>query len=168
MFKLTTERLILREINDDDASFILALLNDPGFIRYIGDRAVRTVDDARAYIHNGPVASYAQNRFGLWRVAQADVDIPIGMCGLIKRPGLPDPDIGYAYLPEFRGKGYAIEAAAAVLAFARDTLKLERVLGITSMDNDRSGKVLERIGLRRDGIVQLPDGSECRLYSIDC
>lgn len=167
MFKLTTERLTLRELTDNDAPFILALLNDPDFIRTIGDRAVRTLDDARAYIRNGPVASYAQNGHGLWRVALAGADTPIGMCGLIKRAGLPDPDIGYAYLPEFRSKGYAVEAAAATLAFARDNLKLARLLGITSMDNDRSGKVLERIGLRRDGEVRLPDGAECNVFSID-
>lgn len=167
MFKLTTERLTLRELNDADAAFILALLNDPDFIRNIGDRAVRSLDDARAYIRNGPAASYAQHGHGLWRVALADGDIPIGMCGLIKRAGLPDADIGYAYLPEFRGKGYAVEAAAAALAFARDGLKLTRLLGITSMDNERSGRVLKCIGLRPDGEVRLPDAAECLLYAID-
>lgn len=140
MFNLATERLTLRQLNDDDAPFILTLLNDPDFISYIGDRAVRTLDDARAYIRNGPVASYAQHGYGLWRVAQAGIDTSIGMCGLINRAGLPDPDIGYAYLPEFRGKGYAVEAAAATLAFARDRLKLTRLLAITSMDNGRSAK----------------------------
>jgi [ribosomal protein S5]-alanine N-acetyltransferase len=167
MFKLTTTRLTLRELNDDDAPFILTLLNDPDFIRFIADRGVRSLDDARAYIRNGPVASYAQHGHGLWRVAIADADTPIGMCGLIKRAGLPHPDIGYAYLPEFRGQGYAVEAAAAALAFARDSLKLTRLLGITSMDNDRSGRVLNRIGMRRDGEVRLPDGAECILYAID-
>lgn len=167
MFKLTTERLALREFSDEDAPFVLALLNDPDFIRHIGDRDVRTLDDARAYLRNGPMASYAQHGYGLWRVALAGDDTPIGMCGLIKRAGLPDPDIGYAYLPEFRGRGYAVEAAAAALAFARDGLRFRRLLGITSMDNDRSGRVLERIGLRRDGEVRLPDGAECLLYAID-
>ncbi len=167
MFKLTTERLALREFGDEDAPFVIALLNDPDFIRHIGDRDVRTLDDARAYLRNGPMASYAQHGYGLWRVALADDDTPIGMCGLIKRAGLPDPDIGYAYLPEFRGQGFAVEAAAATLAFARDRLRFRRLLGITSMDNERSGRVLEGIGLRRDGEVRLPDGAECLLYKID-
>lgn len=128
---------------------------------------MRSLDDARAYIRNGPAVSYAQHGHGLWRVALAGTDTPIGMCGLIRRAGLIDADIGYAYLPEFRGHGYAAEAAAAALAFARDTLKLARLLGITSMDNDRSGRVLERIGLHLEGEVRLPDGTNCLLYAID-
>lgn len=168
MFTLTTERLTLRELTPEDAPFILELLNDPDFIRYIGDRGVRTRDDARGYITNGPVKSYAANGFGLLRVALTSDDTPVGMCGLIRRAGLPEPDIGFAYLAVHRGQGYATEAAAAVLDHARSVLGIKRVLGITTRDNDRSGNVLRKIGLRNAGEVTLPDDDEAlTLYAID-
>lgn len=168
MFTLTTERLTLRELTPEDAPFILELLNDPDFIRYIGDRGVRTRDDARAYIANGPAKSYAANGFGLYRVALRAEDTPIGMCGLIRRAGLPEPDIGFAYLAVHRGHGYATEAAAAVLDHARNALGIKRVLGITTHDNDRSGNVLRKIGLRNAGEVTLPDDDEpLTLYAVD-
>jgi [ribosomal protein S5]-alanine N-acetyltransferase len=165
---LTTDRLTLREFTPDDAPFVLELLNDEDFIRFIGDRSVRTHDDARAYIVNGPVKSYATNGFGLYRVALRVGDTPIGMCGLIRRPGLPEPDIGFAFLAAQRAHGYATEAATAVLDYARTALGITRVLGITTRDNERSGNVLRKIGLRNAGEVVLPDSDETlTLYAAD-
>ena len=116
----------------------MRLVNDPDWIRYIGDRGVRTEDDARAYLERGPIAMYARQGFGLWRVARRDDDEPVGMCGLIKRDTLPDVDIGFAFLPAYRGLGYAAEAAAATLALASTRYGLTRVVAIASPDNDRS------------------------------
>ena len=136
MSLLETQRLIIRELNVDDAQFILTLLNEPSFLRYIGDKKVRNLDDARRYILSGPVASYERHGFGLFRVELKDSHIPIGMCGLLKREELPDPDIGFAFLPDFWNRGYALEAAAAVLNYARQRLKLDRILAIVNPDND--------------------------------
>ena len=162
---ITTERLRLRWLCDDDAPFMLALLSDPDFLRFVGDRGVRTVDDARAYIVNGPMASYQHFGFGLYLALRADDDTPVGICGLLKRPELEDVDIGYALLPAFRGRGYAREAAAAVLAHARDTHGLHRVVAIVRPENASSVRVLEQIGMRHERLVQLTaDGPESALF----
>jgi len=151
---IETERLVLRRLTTDDAAFILELLNDPAFLRYIGDKGVRTDADACRYIATGPMASYERHGFGLYRVELKDGGEPIGMCGLLKRDYLPDVDIGFALLPAYRSKGYTLEAASAVLAHARDTLGLERVLAITSPDNVASIGLLERLGFRFDRMAR--------------
>jgi RimJ/RimL family protein N-acetyltransferase len=163
---LETDRLVLRRLAPDDAAFILDLLNDPAFIRFIGDKGVRNVDDARKYILNGPVASYEQFGFGLYAVDLKESNVPIGMCGILKRDTLPHPDIGFAFLPAYWNKGYAFESASAVMTYARDTLKLDRVLAITSPDNEASAKLLGKIGLRFDGTIELSeDAPEVKLFT---
>jgi RimJ/RimL family protein N-acetyltransferase len=160
MTVLETQRLSLRELTADDAQFILKLLNEPSFLRYIGDKQVRNLEDARQYILNGPVASYERNGFGLYLVELKESYTPIGMCGFLKREELPDPDIGFAFMPEFWNKGFAFEAAAALLKDGRERLRLQRVLAITSLDNDPSIKLLQRLGLRFERVVQLSANSE--------
>ncbi len=154
---IETERLILRELTTEDASFIFELLNDPSFIRYIGDKGVKCVEDAHQYILTGPVESYHQNGYGLYLVILKSIEKSIGLCGLVKRPTLPDADIGFAFLPTYRSKGYAYEAAAAVLSYGQGVLGLKRVLGITLPENNSSIKVLRKIGLRYDRMVRLKD-----------
>lgn len=166
MTVLETERLSLRELTVDDAEFILTLLNEPSFLRYIGDKKVRNLDDARQYILNGPVASYERHGFGLNCVELRESHTPIGMCGLLKRDELPDPDIGFALLPDFWNKGFAFEAAEVVLKDACERLKIQRILAITSLDNDASIDLLQRLGFRFDEVVQLsPNGEQLRLFS---
>ena len=158
MIVLETKRLILRQFNVDDAPFILTLLNEPSFLRYIGDKKVRTHDDARQYILNGPQASYTQHGFGLYQVELKHYRTPAGMCGLLKRDELPEPDIGFAFLPDYWNKGLAFEAASAVLNDARERLKLDRLLAIVNPDNDASIKLLEKLGFsfeRMHGDVKL-------------
>jgi len=166
MIVLETERLILRRLNPQHAPFILTLLNEPSFIRYIGDKKVRTLEDAAQYILNGPVASYERHGFGLNLVELREPCTPIGMCGLLKRDELPDPDIGFAFMPDFWNKGYAYEAAAAVMKDARERLKLERILAITTPDNEASIKLLQRIGLRFERVIKMSeDAAELFLHS---
>lgn len=166
MTVLETERLSLRKLTVDDAEFILTLLNEPSFLRYIGDKKVRNLDDARQYILNGPVASYERHGFGLNCVELRESHTPIGMCGLLKRDELPDPDIGFALLPDFWNKGFAFEAAEAVLKDARERLKIQRILAITSLDNDASINLLKRLGFKFEEVVQLsPDRESLRLFS---
>jgi len=165
---LDTERLRLRHFTNDDAEFVLGLLNEPSFLRYIGDKRVRNLDDARQYIANGPIASYERNGFGLYLVELKEDCAPIGMCGLIKRDGLPDPDIGFAFVPEYWSRGYAVEAAAAVMKYARDTFRLNRILAITSLDNEASGRLLAKIGFRLERTIKLSeDGEELKLFVSD-
>ena len=162
MTVLETERLSLRKLTVDDAEFILALLNEPSFLRYIGDKKVRNLEDARQYILNGPVASYERHGFGLNCVELRESHTPIGMCGLLKREELPDPDIGFALLPDFWNKGFAFEAAEAVLKDARN---LPRILAITSLDNEASINLLQRLGFRFERVVQMtPEGEQLRLF----
>lgn len=162
---LETDRLIVRPITFDDAPFILTLLNEPSFLRYIGDKQVRTVEDARQYILNGPVASYERHGFGLCLMELRESNTPVGMCGILKREELPDPDIGFALMPDFWNKGLAFEAAAAVLKDARERLKLNRILAITSLDNDASINLLERLGFSFEEIIQLAsDREQVRLF----
>ena len=168
MTVLETERLSLRKFTVDDAQFILRLLNEPSFIRYIGDKQVRNLEGAEAYILNGPVASYERNGFGLYLVALRESYTPIGMCGFLKREELPEPDIGFAFVPEFWSKGFAFEAAAALLRDARERLKLQRILAITSLDNEASIKLLERLGFRVERVTQLAaDLEPVKLFAAD-
>ena len=160
MIVFETERLILRRLSTDDAEFILGLLNEPSFLRYIGDKGVRNLDDARHYILTGPVESYERNGFGLYLVELKEARLPIGMCGLVKRDGLTDADVGFAFLPAYWSKGYAVESASAVLAYAREVLALKRILGITLPDNQSSIKVLKKIGLSFEQMVSLSEDRE--------
>lgn len=165
---LETDRLILRKLTLDDAEFILKLLNEPSFLRYIGDKGVRNLDDARRYILNGPVDSYERNGFGLYLVELKENGIPIGISGLVKRDTLPNPDIGFAFLPAYWSKGYAVESAAAVMSYARKVLGLDRILAITSPDNDASEKLLGKIGLRFERMISLSgDEPEVKLFTSD-
>lgn len=160
MTLIETARLRLRQMNRADAPFILELLNDPAFIRFIADRGVRTIADAEQYIINGPLTSYQRNGFGLYIVELKVNGTPIGMCGLIRRDGLEDVDIGYALLERFRAQGYASEAAAAVLDYGRDTVGLKRIVAITSVDNDNSINVLKKLGFKFEKLVTLPGSEE--------
>lgn len=164
---LATERLVIRLIDEADAPFIVELLNEPSFIRNIGDRKVRTVDDAREYIRKGPQASYARNGFGLWLVELTESGTPIGICGLLKRDTLDAPDIGFAYLPAFQSKGYGYEAARAVLDHARTVLDLSRILAIVNADNEPSARLLEKLGMRFERMAQVSDGEpSLRLFAL--
>lgn len=166
MIVLETERLVLRRLSTHDAEFILRLLNEPSFLRYIGDRGVRTLEDARAYIAKGPIDSYDRHGFGLFLVSQKEDGAPIGMCGLLRRDALPDVDVGFAFLPAFWGKGYAFESAAAVLSYGREVLGLVRIVAITSPDNEGSIRVLSKLGMRFEGMIRLADSEpEVRLFA---
>ncbi len=157
---LETERLILRQMRIEDAEFIFELVNEAAFIRNIGDKSVRTLDDARNYILNGPVASYAKFGFGLYLVELTETGKAIGICGLLKRDSLEDVDIGFALLERFRRKGFAYESAAAVMKYGGDTLGLKRIVAITSPDNEGSMRVLEKIGLRFEKMIRMPGSNE--------
>ena len=164
---LHTQRLVLDELETDrDAGFILALLNEPGFLENIGDRGVRDLAGARTYIEEGPLASYAGYGYGLWRACQRDGGRPVGLCGLVKRDGLKDPDIGYAFLASVWGRGYASEAARACLDHARRALRLGRIVAITTPGNTASQAVLKKIGLKAEGVVRLPGNDEDSAYFV--
>lgn len=164
---LETERLILRRFTLDDTDFILDLLNQPSFIEFIGDKGVRTVEDARGYLRNGPIASYETNGFGMYLVELKDGQVPIGMCGLIQRDWLNDPDVGFAFLPEFGSKGYAFESARAVLDHGRDVLGMKRVVAMTALDNAASIKLLGKLGFRFEEVIRFPeDGEKVRLFAL--
>lgn len=164
----TTARLSLREIHGGDAPFILTLVNDAAWLRFIGDKKVRTASDARRYIETGPAKMYAQRGFGLWLVERRDDGVPIGMCGLIKRDALPDVDLGFALLPAHRGNGYASEAAQAAIDFACERLGLARIVAITSPDNADSVRLLGRLGFRFERMLRLADdASAVRLYAAE-
>jgi RimJ/RimL family protein N-acetyltransferase len=157
---LDTERLSLRWLDLGDAAFIRRLVNEPSWLRYIGDRGVRTDDDARRYLEKGPLAMYAGSGFGLYLVETRSTREPIGMCGFVKRETLPDVDLGFAFLPEYWGRGYAFEAAAATMAFGGSTLGLKRVVAITAQDNRASIRLLERLGFRFERLLRLGDDAE--------
>jgi len=168
MSVIETERLILRKLSTDDAKFILDLLNQPSFIHFIGDRGVRNLEDARQYILKGAVTSYERFGFGLYLTLLKEDQVPIGICGLVKRDTFKDADIGFAFLPQYWSMGYAFESASAVLAYATNVLGLKQVLGITTPDNQRSIHVLEKIGLKFEKMVRLPkDDVELKLFVLE-
>jgi RimJ/RimL family protein N-acetyltransferase len=168
MHILDTERLRLRTIDEDDAPFYLSLLNSAPFIANIGDRGVRTLAAAREAIASGPMAMQAARGHSIYLVELKASGEAIGMSGLIKRDTLDDVDLGYGFLPPHFGRGYASEAARALLVHARREVGLRRLLAITSPDNAASHALLLKIGMRCEGMVKLtPDDAGTRLYAID-
>ena len=159
---LETDRLRIREFSTQDASFIIELLNSPGWLQYIGDRHVHTEEQAIAYLQNGPIKSYAQNGFGLWMVALKEANTPIAMCGIIRRDFLEHPDIGFALLPSFMGQGYAFEMASAVLAYATTQLQLAKLCAIVLAENEHSIKLLNKLNFRPQSTIVYP-GTEDEL-----
>ncbi len=161
---LKTKRLVLREFCLADAAFILELLNEPAWLRFIGNKKIKTLEDARTYLTNGPIQSYAENGFGLYAV---DLDgVAIGMCGLIRRDTLPDVDVGFALLTRFAGQGFATEAARATLELGYGKLGLARIIAITHPENSASIHVLEKIGLKLEKRVRLPDSESDSLVFV--
>lgn len=161
---LETDRLILRWLTPDDAAFILELLNEPAWIRYIGDKGVRTLDDAKNYILTGPMKMYSQFGFGLFLVERKEGSSPIGMCGLIKRDTLDNVDIGFAFLSRYQTHGYGFESASATLKYGYEQLDMERILAITSLDNHACSRLLEKIGMKYEGTIFL-DKEELKLFA---
>lgn len=145
---IQTERLNLRPLTVDDAAFYLKLVNEPSFLENIGDKGVRDLDGARAALLAGPIEMQERLGYSLWLVSRKDDGAAIGMCGLIRRDTLPATDIGYAYLPDYWGQGYAWEAAQAAAAYGRDVVGLERLLGIVSPSNTASSQLLKKLGMR--------------------
>ncbi len=165
-YVLETNRLRLRRLTLNDARFILALLNEPSFLQNIGDKRVRSIEDARSYLINGPIASYRRYGYGLYAVERKDSQVVMGICGLVRRDGLEETDLGFAFLPFFWGRGYAVEAASAIMTQAREEIGLRHVVAITVPENHRSIRVLEKVGLRFQKMIRLSEeGEALRLYS---
>ncbi len=160
MVVIETERLNLRWLNDRDVEFILDLLNQPSWLEFIGDRGVRNLDDARAYINDGPLAMIRQHGFGLYLAEVKSSGKAIGMCGLLKRETLDDVDIGFAFHPDFWGQGYAKEAAAACVEYAQDKLGLDRLVAITMPTNQASIALLKAVGMQYQKDISLGGGDE--------
>jgi [ribosomal protein S5]-alanine N-acetyltransferase len=161
-----TARLVLRRLSLDDADFIVALLNDPAWLEFIGDRGVRTAEGARSYLEKGPMAMYARHGFGLYCVERKADGVPIGICGLIRREGLDDVDLGFAFLSAHRAQGYALESAS--VALAKSAFGLDRIVAITLPANRDSIRLLEKIGFRFERMVRLPkDKEENMLFACD-
>ena len=154
---METERLLLREITLGDAPFMLDVLNDPGFLENVGDRQIRTLSDAEQYITDRIRASYEQYRFGFYKMVAKESGEEVGICGLVKREYLELPDVGFAVLERFCGRGYAGEAAKAVLQYASDVLGLTRIAGVTRPDNATSRHLLEKLGLRYERMTPVPN-----------
>ena len=161
---LETERLRLRRVTEDDAEFVMRLLNEPSYLAHIGDKGVRTLDDARGYIRGNPMATYARHGFGMDAVELRDGTV-VGMCGLLKRDHLEHPDLGYSFLPEHWGQGYAVEAARGVLRHAHEVLGLATVYAVTNLDNHASARVLERSGFVAGDVIPWTGGEQVRLFS---
>ncbi|MES1221367.1 MAG: GNAT family N-acetyltransferase [Bacteroidota bacterium] len=160
MVILKTDRLSISHLTLTDASFILELVNSPGWLQFIGDRGIKDITAAENYILNGPIASYEKYGHGLYLVALQENDMAVGICGIIKRDTLEHADIGFAFLPQCSGKGYAYEAASAVLKYAREILELKKILAITLEANHRSVKLLIKIGLVFEKKISFPPNDE--------
>jgi RimJ/RimL family protein N-acetyltransferase len=166
MIILETKRLRIREFERSDAAFILELLNEPAWIKFIGDKKVHNLEDAREFIENILRPSYKKNGFGLFLAQLKNTKEPVGMSGLVNRPGLNDIDIGFSILARHRRNGYAFESSKAMLAYAKNTLKIKKVVAITHIENTASGRLLEKLGLSFDSVIDLSeDGKDlCNLF----
>jgi [ribosomal protein S5]-alanine N-acetyltransferase len=161
---LTTKRLGLRKLALSDAEFVIELVNDPDWLRNIGDKNVHSIADAERYLTNGPMSLYEKHGVGLWAVVLTESGLPIGMCGLVKRDALEDFDLGFAFLPAYRGKGYASQG---VLQFVKEVMKLKRLAAIVNRDNAPSVKLLVKLGFELTGELQLPgETNSVNLYFV--
>ncbi len=161
-----TSRLLLREFSTEDAAFFLELVNEPAWLRFIGDRGIRTLEAARDYVLKGPMEMYARLGFGLWLVELRADGTPVGICGLLKRETLDDIDLGFAFLAAHRRKGYALESARATMAYAKSSLGMDRLVAITSPDNEGSQYLLEKLGFSFERTLRLSDKApEVNLYA---
>ncbi len=160
VFGIETGRLRLRWLTLDDADLMLAVWNDPAFVRYVGDRGIRTLEEAREEMAENALSLYENHGFGPYRMALKDSDTPVGICGLFRRDGLEDPDIGYSVLPAFCGKGYAFEAASAVIDYASNELGLRRLVAIIAPDNEPSLGLIRKLGLRFERMHRMEDDEE--------
>ncbi|MEA3285961.1 MAG: GNAT family N-acetyltransferase [Candidatus Marinimicrobia bacterium] len=166
MFILNTSRLKLRQIHLSDADFMLELLSSPSWKEYIGDRKVNSIAEAEAYILSKVIPSYEKFGFGFYMIITRADQTRIGICGLIRRAGLEDADIGFALLPAFEGRGFALEAAQAMLDYGIKVHALERIVAITVNHNRRSITLLEKLGMNYEKMIKLPDDNEpLMLYS---
>lgn len=163
---LETERLRLREITVDDAEFIHGLMNDPDYLRFIGDKGVKTVADAERFLANIAIKSYADNGFGHYVVELKSSGEPMGTAGYVKRDELDDPDIGFAFLPQFRKHGYAFEASKAILGYGVETLGFKTIAAIATQDNEASAKLLAKLGLEFQRLIEMPNGGTLKLFAI--
>jgi len=165
---LETDRLMLRNIEPDDAAFMLDLVNQPTYHKYIGDKGVRTITDAKNFINNVVSKSYVENGFGHYVIElKGEAKIPIGTCGFVNRASLDDPDVGFALLPQYEKKGYAFEAADAVMKYGREQLGMKRIAAITTQDNEASIKLLGRLGLKFERLIEMPTGEVLNLFIAD-
>lgn len=162
---IETERLLLREYNLNDVPFIFKLMNSEGWLKYIGDRNIKTLEDAEAYLQKNYLSSYEKHGFGPYLVILKEDGTPIGSSGLYKRDNLDFPDVGFAFLSEFANKGYAYESAKAVMNYAAEKLKLQTIVGITLPENSASIKLLKKLGLAEIGTYKYEDGEELLLFS---
>ena len=164
-FQLETERLYIREFNDNDAEFIIELLNSPGWLEFIGDRKIKTTEDALKYI-KFLQSSYEQHGFGMWLIALKEGNVKVGMSGLLRRVTLDHPDIGFAFLPQYIGKGYGYETAMTVKEYAMNHLKMKELLAITVPANDKSIQLLKKIGLQYEK-NSVMDGEELMIFKTE-
>ena len=162
---LETHRLLLREFELSDANFIVKLVNSPNWLEFIGDKGVKTIDDAIQYLEDGPIKSYKKNGFGLWLVELKDSKLPIGMCGLIKRETIENVDIGFAFLPQYSGQGYGFEIASATMSYAKNNLGLDKVIAITDSNNIASIGLLNKIGLSFEKTLALSENNNVLVFS---
>lgn len=164
---LETQRLQLRLAALSDAAFFVKLLNDPAWLQNIGDRGIRTETDAEGYVRNAMREPHRKHGFGMWVMQLKTTERPIGVCGLVKREYLDHPDLGFALLPADSRQNYAFEAAVACLTYARVTLQLPKLYAIVSRGNERSIRLLLRLGFRLDGPCVTPQGAEVHRYVTD-
>jgi ribosomal-protein-alanine N-acetyltransferase len=161
-----TERLVIRELTEEDAPFINNLLNSPKFVRYIGDRGVRSDEDARIFIRDRYRKSYLDHGYGLYAVELKEGAMPVGMCGFVRRDTLPAPDLGFAFLPEHEGRGYGFESATGAIGYGRDRLDFDKLLAITSLDNEASIGLLKKLGFQLDSVIDTPENERLNLFRL--
>ena len=160
MNPIETERLVVTEFSVENAAFVIELVNDPAWIEFIGDRGVSTLDDAREYILHKLQKSYQEFGFGMWLVQRKADGTPIGMCGLLKREYLDDHDIGFSFLPAFRGQGYAFESASAVIEYGKEALGIKRLVGFVLAVNQKSVSLLKKLGMQYERNLKIPDDDD--------
>ena len=168
MTVLETERLLLVPLSYDHCEFIFELVNEPSFKRFIGDKDVNSLEDARQYLREGPIGVYERFGYGMFRVSVKDTESPAGICGLMKRKGFEDPDLGFAFLNRFRNLGYANESADAVMKYAFGELKLDRIIAMADPENEPSLKLLRKLGFTYERDVRMPeDDHDINLFAIE-
>jgi len=154
---LETARLRLRLFTPDDVQVMFELNSDPEVIKYAEATPTRNLKEARERLEQGPLADYEKYGYGRFAVELKETGKVIGFCGIKYIPEIELPEVGYRYLKAYWGRGIGTEAARVCVDFARDDLKISKLIALIIPENTASIRLSEKLGMTRGPLIRIYD-----------